>query len=55
MSKLPWDQTRDYPETAWRGTARLLRFARNDKQRGCHCEERSDEAILGGCHAFGSQ
>jgi hypothetical protein len=24
---------------------RLLRFARNDTAKGCHCEERSDEAI----------
>jgi hypothetical protein len=24
---------------------RLLRFARNDTSNGCHCEERSDEAI----------
>ncbi len=27
------------------GSSRLLRFARNDSEAGCHCEERSDEAI----------
>ena len=26
---------------------RLLRYSRNDANKGCHCEERSDEAILG--------
>src|SRR5215831_12635947 len=29
-------------------TSRLLRFARNDTASGCHCEERSDEAISTG-------
>src|SRR5205807_6339840 len=26
-------------------SSRLLRYARNDAKRGCHCEERGDEAI----------
>jgi len=26
----------------------LLRFARNETANGCHCEERSDEAICAG-------
>jgi hypothetical protein len=30
---------------AYRPQPRLLRFARNDMCHGCHCEERSDEAI----------
>ena len=28
-----------------RPASRLLRFARNDSVRACHCEEHSDEAI----------
>src|SRR4030081_2087257 len=32
------------PDEAFR-SGRLLRFARNDSKKSCHCEERSDEAI----------